>query len=175
VPSEHVRFPDRETAVGRLIDAHLRCTAGDMDDHAVHLLFSANRWEKKGEIMCKIHSGTTLVMDRYCHSGAAYSIAKGLPSGWCMSSDAGMPAPDLTVYLKLDVDTALDRFSASEGRERFENVPFQERAKRAFEGPDFFESSLSVHTVDASAPVDEVARTIFALAADLLMPGKKSD
>jgi dTMP kinase len=36
--------PDRTTAIGQMIDAYLR-SAADLDDRAIHLLFSANRWE----------------------------------------------------------------------------------------------------------------------------------
>ena len=36
--------PDRSTPIGQLIDSYLR-SQSDMDDHAIHLLFSANRWE----------------------------------------------------------------------------------------------------------------------------------
>ena len=35
---------DRTTAIGQMIDSYLR-SASELDDHAVHLLFSANRWE----------------------------------------------------------------------------------------------------------------------------------
>lgn len=35
---------DRSTAIGDMIDAYLQSKA-EMDDHAIHLLFSANRWE----------------------------------------------------------------------------------------------------------------------------------
>lgn len=35
---------DRSTAIGGMIDAYLQSKA-EMDDHAIHLLFSANRWE----------------------------------------------------------------------------------------------------------------------------------
>ena len=48
VPAELWRFPDRTTSVGQMLDAYLRGTPeGDADDAAVHLLFSANRWEKR--------------------------------------------------------------------------------------------------------------------------------
>jgi dTMP kinase len=40
------RFPDRESGCGRMIDAYLKSQA-ELDDAAVHLLFSANRWEKR--------------------------------------------------------------------------------------------------------------------------------
>lgn len=35
---------DRTTQIGKMIDAYLQSKA-DMDDRAIHLLFSANRWE----------------------------------------------------------------------------------------------------------------------------------
>lgn len=35
---------DRTTAIGKMIDAYLQ-NAEELDDNAVHLLFSANRWE----------------------------------------------------------------------------------------------------------------------------------
>ena len=38
--------PDRTTPIGKIINEYL--TAGaSIDDHAIHLLFSANRWELK--------------------------------------------------------------------------------------------------------------------------------
>jgi dTMP kinase len=36
--------PDRSTPIGKLIDDYLKKKA-DIEDHAIHLLFSANRWE----------------------------------------------------------------------------------------------------------------------------------
>lgn len=39
-------FPDRSTQIGHMIDAYLRSST-QLDDAAIHLLFSANRWEKK--------------------------------------------------------------------------------------------------------------------------------
>ena len=44
-----VRFPDRGTAIGGMLDAYLRGSS-EVDDRAVHLLFSANRWEKVKEM-----------------------------------------------------------------------------------------------------------------------------
>ncbi|KAF5804927.1 putative P-loop containing nucleoside triphosphate hydrolase, thymidylate kinase-like protein [Helianthus annuus] len=46
VESESWRFPDRDTAVGKMISAYLS-NESQLDDHIIHLLFSANRWEKR--------------------------------------------------------------------------------------------------------------------------------
>ncbi len=35
---------DRTTPIGQMIDSYLKSQV-DMDDHVIHLLFSANRWE----------------------------------------------------------------------------------------------------------------------------------
>lgn len=43
---ESWRFPDRSTGVGEMISSYLASKA-HLDDQTVHLLFSANRWEKK--------------------------------------------------------------------------------------------------------------------------------
>ena len=40
------RFPDRTTAIGKMINSYLT-SQSEIDDAAVHLLFSANRWEKR--------------------------------------------------------------------------------------------------------------------------------
>ena len=32
-----------------------------MDDHCLHLLFSANRWEAREKILAKLNAGTTLI------------------------------------------------------------------------------------------------------------------
>lgn len=45
-PVESWRFPDRETAVGKMISSYLT-NQSQLDDHTIHLLFSANRWEKR--------------------------------------------------------------------------------------------------------------------------------
>lgn len=45
-PVESWRFPDRDTAVGKMISSYLS-NQSQLDDHTIHLLFSANRWEKR--------------------------------------------------------------------------------------------------------------------------------
>jgi len=42
-----MRFPDRTTEVGNAINSYL-IGQRELDDHVIHLLFSANRWEKVG-------------------------------------------------------------------------------------------------------------------------------
>lgn len=57
------RFPDRETPIGKMISAYLT-NATAMDDHALHLLFSANRWEKADRLRGLLAAGKTVIIDR---------------------------------------------------------------------------------------------------------------
>ena len=58
-----------------MINSYLQNTK-EIDDHAVHLLFSANRWEQSAEMLSDLNNGVTLVIDRYAYSGAAFTGAK---------------------------------------------------------------------------------------------------
>lgn len=69
------KFPNRSTVIGQLIDKFLK-SQQSMDDRAIHLLFSANRWECVDEMLHKLKSGTTLLVDRYAYSGIVYSASK---------------------------------------------------------------------------------------------------
>lgn len=51
-----------------LIDAYLK-QSKELDDHALHLLFSANRWEQREVILDRLRSGISVVVDRYAYSG----------------------------------------------------------------------------------------------------------
>lgn len=125
-----LNFPDRTTTVGGLINSYLQGSS-QLDDHAVHLLFSANRWELKGRIAELLEKGTHVVVDRYAYSGVAYSSAKGLDVDWCKACDAGLLKPDLVIYLKLNPEDALGR--GDYGAERYERLEFQTAVQRQFD------------------------------------------
>ncbi len=127
-----VVFPDRETDIGRTINDYLTTHAntGNLSDEAVHLLFSANRWEHVKMLRTLIDKGTTVIMDRYAYSGLAYSTAKGLEWDWCRAADAGLPKPDAVIYLDLPLSKQAER--SGWGKERFEKSEFQENVARAY-------------------------------------------
>jgi dTMP kinase len=103
--AEFIRFPNRTSTIGQLINSYL-ASAQDIDDHTIHLLFSANRWEEKEYISKRLLAGTSLICDRYAYSGVAFTSAKGLDTEWCKSSDRGLPRPDCVIYLDMPVDDA---------------------------------------------------------------------
>lgn len=70
-------FPNRSTPIGKMIDSFLSSKA-EFNAEAIHLLYSANRWECVNEIKTLLSEGKTVICDRYWFSGVAYSFAKGL-------------------------------------------------------------------------------------------------
>ncbi|CAO3616026.1 unnamed protein product [Mucor hiemalis] len=127
--TELVKFPDRTTQTGKIIDSYLQ-QKSELDDHAIHLLFSANRWEAMKELSEKLNSGKTLIVDRYAFSGVAFSSAKGLDLEWCRNPDIGLLTPDLVLFLDLSIDEAEKR--GGFGEERYEKRELQMKVRDEF-------------------------------------------
>eukprot|EP00051_Salpingoeca_urceolata_P007442 m.97784 g.97784 ORF g.97784 m.97784 type:complete len:222 (-) comp15237_c0_seq2:57-722(-) len=168
-PAELVRFPDRSTKIGATIDAYLKKQI-ELDDHAAHLLFSANRWELMPALQAKLEQGVTLVVDRYAFSGVAFSSAKeSLDLEWCKQPDAGLPVPDMLLHLELAAKEAESR--GGFGDERYEVSEFQSKVKHQFSTLYASLSSVVPVALDVTGlSIDQVgdqieSRVLKALAA----------
>ncbi len=158
-----VRFPDRTTPIGKVIDDYLNRRI-ELNDQAIHLLFSANRWEVSDSIVKALNEGKPVIVDRYVYSGMIFSCAKGLDPTWCGFPDAGLPEPDVTIYLDLSPEEAKKR--GGYGQERYEKPGFQEMARRGY---DRIRSRRpSWKTLDASRPKDQLHEEIKKLVFDTI-------
>lgn len=129
--SHFMRFPDRSTLIGGVINDYLK---GDkqLDDHVVHLLFSSNRWEKLEEMNKALSAGTHVIVDRYAFSGVAFSAAKdGMSLEWCKNPDRNLPRPDLVCFLDVSPEEAMKR--GGFGQERYEKIDFQAKVRRNYD------------------------------------------
>lgn len=162
-----VKFPDRTTQIGGMINAYLT-NASDIPDEAIHLLFSANRWEVIDPIMQTLATGQSVVCDRYAFSGIAYSRAKGLDLTWCLSPDVGIPMPDVTIFLDLDEATAASR--SAYGDERYEKQAFQRVVRETFLDVEHLvqQSGGAWVRLDASGTPDEVYAEVDRTAHEAL-------
>jgi len=109
-------FPDYATPIGMEIRAFLDGKR-DYPSEAKHLLFSANRWEKKKEIENMVQNGTLVVMNRYWQSNLVYGEANGMDPGWLLKLDKGLPKEDLVITLLVDPSTSSRR---AENKDAFE-------------------------------------------------------
>lgn len=155
-----MRFPDRTTPIGQMIDSYLKSQV-EMDDHVIHLLFSANRWEASKTITSLLSAGVTVLCDRYYYSGVVYSAAKQNPSltlSWARAPEVGLPRPDLVLFLDLDENQA--RARGGWGGEAYEKAEMQRRVRELFWGLSMGKiETASVVPADRAAPgpAEEVA------------------
>ncbi|KAI9676388.1 MAG: Thymidylate kinase [Caeruleum heppii] len=160
------RFPVRKTPIGKMIDDYLR---GDREheDHVIHLLFSANRWEAAEQIEADVAAGMVVIADRYYYSGCVYSAAKAVPGldlTWARNPEVGLPRPDLVIFLNITPEAAAQR--GDFGNERYEVREFQNRLGGLF-GELFgtFERG-NVAIVDASSDQLKVQQEILQAVVD---------
>ncbi|KAK9099615.1 hypothetical protein Syun_026660 [Stephania yunnanensis] len=162
IPAELWRFPDRNTCVGQMISSYL-ANKSQLDDQAVHLLFSANRWEKRSLMENKLKSGTTLIVDRYSYSGVAFSSAKGLDIEWCKAPERGLLAPDLVLYLDISPEEAAKR--GGYGGERYEQLEFQRQVSQQYR----ILRDGTWKIIDACLPVEDVEKQLRKLVFDCII------
>ncbi|KAL6325219.1 hypothetical protein AAG906_023064 [Vitis piasezkii] len=166
VSAELWRFPDRSTCVGQMISSYL-ANKSDLDDHTIHLLFSANRWEKRSLMETKLRTGTTLIVDRYSYSGVAFSSAKGLDIEWCKAPEMGLLAPDLVVYLNIPPEKAAER--GGYGGERYEQLEFQRKVAHHYQ----VLRDPSWKIIDASLPIEDVEKPLRDMVLDCVKTCQK--
>ncbi|KNE58797.1 thymidylate kinase [Allomyces macrogynus ATCC 38327] len=135
-PTKTLKFPDRTTATGRVLNQYLT-NAVEVDDKAIHLLFAQNRREAEPSMRALLQSGTTLIADRYAYSGVAYSASKGLDLTWCQRPDRG-----------------------GYGAERYESTRVQTRVRSLF--LDRLRDDRNWAVVRADQSIEEVHRDVMA-------------
>ncbi|ESK89941.1 thymidylate kinase [Moniliophthora roreri MCA 2997] len=162
-----IKFPDRTTPIGKMIDSYLK-SHSELDDHAIHLLFSANRWELASQIESHLQSGTIVLCDRYAFSGIAFSASKGLSYEWCRAPDVSLPSPDLTLFLDISPEKAQER--GGYGEERYEKQEMQRRVREVFSrlGSETLQSGRNWQVIDAGNDRDKVAADIWTHVEPLL-------
>ncbi|EMG49518.1 CDC8 Thymidylate kinase [Candida maltosa Xu316] len=172
--SKLIKFPDRSTPIGKLINEYLTNKSFSLSDQSAHLLFSANRWELNHEIQTALNDGFFVILDRYIYSGIAYTLAKHDDDDesrtisdsqlgdvdWLIGPDRGLPKPDLTLFLTLDLEEISKR--KGWGDERYEMQDFQSKVKQCFLKILNTETDPSISIVDVGQKsIDEVSTLLW--------------
>jgi dTMP kinase len=115
--SRLVSFPDYGTSIGEEI---ARALQGEREYGAdvMQLLYIANRYERKPDLLRWLEGGLILVCDRYLASSIAYGEAFGLDAAWLAEMQKFLPPPALTILLDIAPETAVQRKSVD--RDRYE-------------------------------------------------------
>lgn len=120
--------------VGRLIRAALTGEPGAVSMPTLPWMFAADRSDHLHRLVLpQLDTGTTVISDRYLHSSLAYQSAFG-PLDVVWSLNAHFPAPAITFFLDVPVQTCLDRIAArGEPTELFEKRERLEAIHRQYE------------------------------------------
>jgi dTMP kinase len=156
---------------GRLIRSILGGELG-ADPGTVAHLFAADRHEHlfgSGGIVERLGRGEAVVCDRYVLSSLAY---QGVACGWDLpyALNRGFPLPELLIFFDVEPELSMGRIGHRGKREIYEELPFQERVRKAYEDAlrHFEGSPMRVLRVDASLPVQEVGALVLDAVGEVL-------
>ena len=128
--SRLVSFPDYGTSIGEEI---ARALQGEREygPEVMQLLYIANRYERKPDLLRWLEGGLVLVCDRYTASSIAYGEAQGLEPAWLTEMQKFLPLPSLTVMLDISPETAIQRKAVD--RDRYErDLAMQTRVRESY-------------------------------------------
>jgi len=112
-----VSFPDYATSIGEEI---ARALQGEREygPDVMQLLYVANRYERKDNLLRWLDGGLILVCDRYTASSVAYGEALGLDATWLVDVQKFLPTAAMTILLDISPETAVQRKAVD--RDRYE-------------------------------------------------------
>lgn len=115
--SRLVSFPDYGTQIGEEI---ARALQGERDygPDVMQLLYVANRYERKPDLLRWLEGGLVLVCDRYVASSIAYGEAQSLDPVWLEEIQKFLPPATVTILLDINPETAVRRKAVD--RDRYE-------------------------------------------------------
>jgi dTMP kinase len=147
-------FPDYTTPIGMEIKAFLEGKR-DYLPEVKHLLFSANRWEKKKEIESMLENGTIIVMNRYWQSNLVYGVANGMDINWLLRLDKGLPKEDIVLVMLVNPNISAKR---AEMQDAFESDP--QLAAKAYKNYLKFAKQYRWKVLDGSKSKEQVHQEI---------------
>jgi dTMP kinase len=123
-------FPDYATSIGEEI---ARALQGEREygPDVMQLLYIANRYERKPDLLRWLEGGLIIVCDRYMASSIAYGEAFGLDPVWLAEMQKFLPKTVATILLDIAPETAVTRKSAD--RDRYErDLSLQARVRQSY-------------------------------------------
>lgn len=157
-----IDFPDYITPIGMEIRAFLDGKR-DYSPEVKHLLFSANRWEKKKEIESMVENGTIVIMNRYYQSNLIYGVSNGMDEGWLMRLDKGLPREDMTIVLLVNPATSKKRAEVPDAFETDEKL-----AASAYRNYLKYAKKFGWKVLDGSKSKEQIHQEILKMARKLL-------
>ncbi len=157
-----IDFPDYTTPIGMEIRAFLDGRR-DYPAEAKHLLFSANRWEKKKEIESMAENGTIVIMNRYWQSNLIYGVSNGMDASWLQRLDKGLPKEDAVIVLLVNPATSKKRAEVQDAFETDERL-----AAAAYKNYIKFAKTFKWKVLDGSKSKEQVHQEILKIVRKIV-------
>lgn len=163
IQGEVISFPDYTTPIGRELEFYLAGKRG-YPPQTRHLLFAANRWERKRDIESWLREGKVILANRYIASGVAYGMAHGLEKGWLWNLEEGLPKPDQTFLIDIPPQVSFAR--KAQERDLYEEQT--DLLKRAREVYLDLASEGNWAVLDGTREVESVFGDLFSRVMEIL-------
>jgi dTMP kinase len=129
----HLTREPSDRAIGQLLRSILRGERGPISEHAVALLFAADRVDHwMGEIGAELQVGRSVISDRYVLSSIVYQSLV-VDRSFVLSINQHAPPADLTILVDVTAETAAERRHKRGGHEeRYDQDVTQRRLIEAY-------------------------------------------
>jgi len=158
-----VSFPDYATSIGEEL---ARALQGEREygPDVMQLLYVANRYERKPDLLRWLEGGLILVCDRYTASSIAYGEAQDLDPAWLVEIQKYLPPANITILLDISPETAVTRKSVD--RDRYErDLALQSRVRDSYHRQAAASQWIRL---DGERTKDAVADDVFTAVAPFL-------
>ena len=158
-----VSFPDYATSIGEEIARALQGER-EYEPDVMQLLYIANRYERKPDLLRWLDGGLMLVSDRYTASSVAYGEALGLDARWLFDLQKFLPPAWLTILLDIAPETAIQRKALD--RDRYErDLEMQIRVRKSYHRQAADQGWV---VLDGERPREIIAADVFNVVASRL-------
>lgn len=138
----------------------------------------ANRWENN--LLPMLKAGVIVIADRYAFTGFARDVARGVDPNWVRNLYSFAYQPDLALFFRVDIDTAVNRILASRAKIKYYEAGVDlNLAKDRVESFRLFQSRVlneyenmvdefDFRVIDAVQPVEKQQKEIRGLINEIL-------
>ena len=159
----HTTREPTDNPIGKLIRSFL--TGGTVDEHAMALLFAADRLDHLSrEIEPALARGEWVITDRYLMSSLVYQgelLHEAQTGGWVAKVNDQARHADLTLWIEVSPEIALTRRQARGGpAERYDDLALQQRVSGRY--ASVAASLPGCVRIDGSVELDAVTEALLA-------------
>ncbi|MCL2229635.1 MAG: dTMP kinase [Treponema sp.] len=163
-------FEPTDGQIGKIIRSALK-KESEIKPETLAFLFAADRNEHlyaQNGILAHVNKGEMVICDRYVLSSLVYQgieCADELPQ----LLNSGFGIPEMTVFLDIDPEIALERMKDRASLEIYEYREFQEKVREKYKTAirEYRAQGARVETVDASKSAQEVFDMVWSIVSQM--------